>query len=97
MTIYKATKATVKASEKAVDFACDLVVAVVFGIIDLFTIKDEVHQKVPNAFKIIIQEKKVNAINVGIFDKQDTPICPMSIEGDGVKDDLYVGQVIYFD
>ena len=97
MTIYKATKATVKAAEKAVDFACDLVVAVVSGIIDLFTIKDEVHQKVPNAFKIIIQEKKANAINVGIFDKQDTPICPMSIEGDGVKDDLYVGQVIYFD
>lgn len=97
MTIYKAAKATVKAAEKAVDFACDLVVAVVSGIIDLFTIKDEVHQKVPNAFKIIIQEKKANAINVGIFDKQDTPICPMSIEGDGVNEELHVGQVIYLE
>lgn len=97
MTIYKATETTVKAAGKAVDFACDLVVVVVSSIIDLFTIKDEARQKVPNAFKIIIQKKKAKAIDVGIFDKRDTPICPMSIEGEGVKEELHVGQVIYLD
>lgn len=97
MTIYKAIKTTVNVAEKAVDFACDLVVAVVSGIIDIFTIKDEVRKKVPHAFKIIIQEKKANALDVGIFDKHDTPICPMSIEGDGVEEGLHVGQTFYLE
>ena len=95
MTIYKATKATVKFAGEVVDFAYDLVVAVVSGVIDLFTIKDQVRQKVPNALKIKIMEKKEKAVHVGIFGEQDKPLCPMDIEGDGVQDNLYVGQTIY--
>ena len=95
MTIYKATKATVEFAGEVVDFAYDLVVAVVSGVIDLFTIKDQVRQKVPNALKIKIMEKKEKAVHVGIFGEQDNPLCPMDIEGDGVQDNLYVGQTIY--
>lgn len=95
MTIYRATKATVRFAGEVVDFACDLVVAVVAGVIDLFTIKDQVRQKVPSALKIKIMEKKKSAVRVGIFGEQDKPICPMDIEGDGVQDNLYVGQTIY--
>lgn len=95
MTIYKATKATVKFAGEVVDFAYDLVVAVVSGVIDLFTIKYQVRQKVPNALKIKIMEKKEKAVHVGIFGEQDKPLCPMDIEGDGVQDNLYVGQTIY--
>ena len=93
--IYKATKATVEAVGNGIRFIGDLVETVVSVIIDLLTIKDEVRQKVPNAFKILIQKKKANAVNVGIFDKQNTPICPMNIEGSGVQDELHVGQTIY--
>ena len=93
--IYKAAKATIEVAGQVVEFTCELVTAIVSGIIDALTIKDEVRKKVPNAVKLLIQEKKKTAVKVGIFDNKEMPICQLEIEGDGVQDDVRVGQIIY--
>ena len=95
IAIVRAVKATAEVAGEVIEFAFDLIEAVVTGIIDVFTVKEQVRQKVPAAFKMLIQEKKHNAIKVGIFNDVGAPICPMTIEGDGVGDDIRVGQTIY--
>ncbi len=69
--------------------------------IDVFldedSLSDEVTNHYPDAFKLLIEEKKRNAIQVGIFDEEDE-IIESNVEitsDEGVADDLYVGQVIY--
>ena len=68
-------------------------------LIDVFiddnTIKDTVRIKCPEALKALIQKKKKNAIDVGIFNKQDQHICSLEIKSSqGVSNSLHVGQVI---
>lgn len=70
-------------------------------VIDVFldenSIRDEVHTRYPNALKLLIQEKKANAVKVGIFREYDDEI-ETGIEissSEGVSDNLYVGQEIY--
>lgn len=92
--VIAATKATIKVAKDVGEAIGDLIVEVVNGIVDFFTIKEEVKQKVPNAFKIMIKEKRKNAVNVRIFNRQNTPIGQMEISSaEGVDDKIQVGQV----
>lgn len=100
LTIISAIVAAVKATTRAVKdvayFVGDLIDAVVSGVIDLFTIEEQVRQQVPNAFKVKILEKKKTAVDVGIFNKNDQPLQQMHIESDeGVSNELQVGQEYY--
>jgi hypothetical protein len=67
------------------------------AFVDEFFLTDAIEEAYPDAFKILIKEKKKNAVNVGIFDIDDMTIEPsVEIESEqGVSDELYVGQVIY--
>ena len=70
---------------------------VIDKIIDATSVGDEVKEKYPNALKILIQEKKKHAVNVGIFGEYEERIKDsVDITSDkGVSDELYVGQVIW--
>lgn len=92
----EAAKKAAKAAEKAIDAAIDYIYEVVLSIIDIFTVKDEVRRKVPQALKAEILEKKKNALSVGIFSNETDISYNLTLTSDeGVSDDVYVGQVIY--
>ena len=81
----------------AAGFAAGSTIAWAIGkIIDADTLKDEVKVKYQDALKLRIQEKKKNAVNVGIFgENEDCIEDSVDITSDkGVSDELYVGQVI---
>ncbi|MCF0184795.1 MAG: hypothetical protein HUK01_10790 [Bacteroidaceae bacterium] len=66
-------------------------------LIDEDTLGNEVQNRYPEALKLLIQQKKRNAVNVGIFDECDNEIAS-DVEissSEGVSDNLYVGQEIY--
>ncbi len=46
------------------------------SFIDEVFLTDAIEEKYPDAFKILIKEKKKNAVNVGIFDIDDMTIEP---------------------
>lgn len=75
--------------------------ALIGFVIDVFldedSIGDEVHIRYPEAFKLLIQEKKSNAVKVGIFGEYDEEI-ETGVEiasSQGISENLYVGQEIY--
>ena len=67
------------------------------SFIDEVFLQDAIEEKYPDAFKILIKQKKKKAVNVGIFDVHDNTIeSSVEIESEqGVSDALYKGQVIY--
>lgn len=74
--------------------------AAIFLTVDYFlssdTLSDAVREKEPDAFKVLIKEKKKNAVNVGIFDKDNEHINDMEITtSKGVSKSLHKGQTIY--
>ena len=78
---------------KVVDATIEGLKCIIVGIIDLFAIEKEVKAQVPEAFKILIQEKKKKAVTVGIFDERSTRLNQMLITSeDGVSDDIIVGK-----
>lgn len=92
----EAAKKAAKAAERAIDVAIDYICEVVLSVIDVFTVKNEVSKKVPQALKAEILEKKKNALSVGIFPNETELSYKMTLTSDkGVSDDVYVGQVIY--
>ncbi len=75
--------------------------AVIEFVIDVFideeSLQDEIEERYPEAFKLLIKEKKKTAVNVGIFDVCDD-VIESNVEissSEGVSNDLYVGQEIY--
>lgn len=72
-------------------------IIVMAAILDEESIKENVVKKFPEAFKILIKQKKKKAVNVGIFNKSDSEIkSDVKIEAqEGVAESIYVGQVIY--
>lgn len=91
--IYRTVRFTVDAASATIDFIGDAIEAVITGVIDLFSVKETVKQQVPEAFKILIQEKRKTAIDVGIFAENGTPLKQMVLNSDyGVSEDLEVGQ-----
>ena len=74
--------------------------AAIFLTVDYFlssdTISDAVTEEEPDAFKALIKEKKKNAVNVGIFDKNNEHLNDMEITSSkGVSRSLRKGQTIY--
>lgn len=74
--------------------------ATIFLAVDFFLSEDKLVEKVeeeyPDAFKLLIKEKKKNAVNVGIFDEDNEHLDDMEITSSkGVSKSLHKGQTIY--
>lgn len=74
--------------------------ATIFLAVDFFLSEDklveEVEKQYPDAFKLLIKEKKKNAVNVGIFDEDNEHLDDVEITSTkGVSKSLRKGQVIY--
>ena len=74
--------------------------ATIFMAVDFFLSEDklveEVEEQYPEAFKLLIKEKKKNAVNVGIFDEDNEHLDDMEITSSkGVSKSLHKGQTIY--
>ena len=73
--------------------------ATIFMAVDFFLSEDklveEVEEQYPDAFKLLIKEKKKNAVNVGVFDKDNEHLDDVEITSSkGVSKSLRKGQVI---
>ena len=67
------------------------------GMLTRVAVRRVVKQKCPDAFKVMIRKKKINAVNVGIFDNKSHLIAD-NVEmkaTEGVADEIKVGQTIY--
>ena len=74
--------------------------ATIFMAVDYFLSEDklveEVEEQYPDAFKLLIKEKKKNAVNVGIFDEDNEHLDDVEITSTkGVSKSLRKEQVIY--
>ena len=74
--------------------------ATIFMAVDYFLSEDklveEVEEQYPDAFKLLITEKKKNAVNVGIFDEDDEHLDDVEITSTkGVSKSLRKGKVIF--
>ena len=74
--------------------------ATIFLAVDFFLSEDklveEVEKQYPDAFKLLIKEKKKNAVNVGIFDEDDEQLDDVEITSTkGVSKSLRKGKVIF--
>ncbi len=74
--------------------------ATIFMAVDFFLSEDklveEVEEQYPDAFKLLIKEKKKNAVNVGIFDEDNEHLDDVEITSTkGVSKSLRKGQIIY--
>lgn len=74
--------------------------ATIFLAVDFFLSEDKLVEKVeeeyPDAFKLLIKEKKKNAVNVGIFDEDNEHLDDVEITSSkGVSKSLHKGQTIY--
>ena len=88
-------KSMVEAARRAAEAAGEAIEWVVNKFVDLFTLKNEVKRKCPNALKMLILEKKRNAVEVGIFNRQyaQKPDEVVNIETtEGISSDIVVGQ-----
>ena len=73
--------------------------ATIFMAVDFFLSEDklveEVEEQYPDAFKLLIKEKKQNAVNVGIFDEDNEHLDDVEITSTkGVSKSLRKGQII---
>lgn len=70
--------------------------AVVDWLIDDDSLSESIHEEYDDAFKLLIKQKKKDAVKVGIFDYDEDLIDDVEIQSQqGVSDSLYVGKVIY--
>ena len=74
--------------------------ATIFMAVDFFLSEDklveEVEEQYPDAFKLLIKEKKKNAVNVGIFDEDNEHLDDVEITSTkGLSKSLRKGQIIY--
>ena len=65
-------------------------------VISMDSLKNDVKNEYPDAFKMLIKEKKKDAVKVGIFDKTNSHIEDVEITSNkGVSNNLHQGQTIY--
>ena len=65
-------------------------------VISIDSLKNDVKNEYPDAFKMLIKEKKKDAVKVGIFDKPNSHIEDIEITSNkGVSNNLHQGQTIY--
>lgn len=73
-----------------------VVLSVDYFFLSSDTLADAVREEEPDAFKVLIKEKKKNAVNVGIFDEDNEHLNDMEITtSKGVSRSLRKGQTIY--
>ena len=64
-------------------------------VISIDSLKNDVKNEYPDAFKMLIKEKKKDAVKVGIFDKTNSHIEDVEITSNkGVSNNLHQGQTI---
>ena len=78
--VYKAVKHVIK--------------SFVNGIINLFTIRNEISRKCPTALRAKIMKKKENAVDVGIFGPNNEKTVLTIESSDGVADEVHRGETI---
>lgn len=72
------------------------VAVVTAKVINERTLRKKAKEKYEKAFKLLIIEKKRNAVNVGIFDKNQCKLGELEVRSEAeVSDSISVGQVIY--
>lgn len=74
----------------------EVISIVVDAFLDEDALEEEILGEYDDAFYILIQEKKANAITVGIFD-EDVEVIETGVEvssDEGVSDSFYEGQVL---
>ena len=65
-------------------------------VISIDSLKNDVKNEYPDEFKMLIREKKKDAVKVGIFDKTNSHIEDVEITSNkGVSNNLHQGQTIY--
>ena len=65
-------------------------------VISMDSLKNDVKNEYPDAFKMLIKEKKKDAVRVGIFDNTNRHLDDMEITSSkGVSNKLHQGQTIY--
>lgn len=70
--------------------------AVTVKVVNERTLRRKAKEKYENAFKLLIMEKKRNAVKVGIFDKEQCKLGELEVRSDEeVNDSISVNQVIY--
>ena len=70
--------------------------AVVDWFIDDDSLRDCIEEEYDDAFYLLIEEKKKNAVKVGIFDVEEECIEDVELQSErGVSNSLYEGQIIY--
>lgn len=93
-----ATEGITKGKEFALEsysFAKEMVSVVVNQLITIFTIRSKAKEQDPRAFRAVIMQKKKNAVDVGIFDKNRNMTNRMEIRSSqGISNDIRKGQVI---
>ena len=94
---YKQASKAYLVLESAVELADRITTFVVNAarqFVDFVFIKKQVHEVVPEAFKIKILEKKRHAVNVGIF-TNNIITEQLTITSDvGISDEIYQGQIV---
>lgn len=91
-----ARKKIKKAAKEIENAVIELFEEIINGIIDVFSIRESVNMKCPQALKVQILEKKKHAVNVGIFGNNNVMIAKEEIvSSEGVAEELYKGQIIY--
>lgn len=64
--------------------------------LDEDALRESVGEQEPDAFKMLIKEKKKNSVNVGIFDEDNEHLDDMEITtSKGVSRSLHKGKTIY--
>lgn len=70
--------------------------AVTVKVVNERTLRKKAKEKYEKAFKLLIMEKKRNAVKVGIFDEKQYKLGEMEVRSDEeVSDSISVNQVIY--
>lgn len=71
------------------------IAAVTVKVVNERTLRKKAKEKYEKAFKLLIMEKKRNAVKVGIFDKAQCELGELTVRADReVSDSIFVGQVI---
>ena len=101
--VYDEINQTIRFIDKSLDYTAgkayrqvkNVVIKAVNQIVDLLFIKKKAQECNPDAIKILILEKKRNAVNVGIFDEYGNMDQRITIHSDyEISNDVYKGMVV---
>ena len=86
----------VDTAKDVIDTTSELVDRFVTWFISEDSLGEYIKEEYDDAFYLLIEEKKRNALKVGIFNNQEDVIENIELQSDkGVSDSIYEGQIIY--